>query len=72
MEQKSATDAVGMGDLLFAWQMPARLMFSWWNMALKSFDHSCGPHHPACSEEDEGQLVVPEPMEDEGDHALFA
>jgi len=61
-----------MQDLMLAWELPALLVCDWWSTALQSFCYSCHPAHPAGSHEDEGQLVVPEPIEEEGEHALFA
>ena len=65
-----ATNPVG--ALLNAWQMPMMLYCDWLKMAMSSFEHRFEPTHPASCHEDEGQLVVPDPIEDEGEHALFA
>jgi hypothetical protein len=59
-------------DMMLAWQMPAVIFCDWWSTALQCFNHDFRPAHPAGSREDEGQLVVPEPIEEEGEHALFA
>jgi hypothetical protein len=58
-------------DMLLAWQMPALLLCDWWSTALQSFGHDYRPAQPP-GEQDEAQLVVPEPIEEEGEHALFA
>jgi hypothetical protein len=60
------------GALFSVWQAPMTLYFDWWKTAFQSLDHSCSPDRPAGSDEDEGQLVVPDPIETEGEHALFA
>ena len=59
-------------DLVMMSQLPLIFFCDWWSTALRSFSRSCAPEHQACAEEDEGQLVVPEPIEVEGEHALFA
>jgi hypothetical protein len=59
-------------DMWLAWQMPAVIFCDWWSAALQCFSHDFRPAQPAGSQEDEGQLVVPEPIEEEGEHALFA
>ena len=66
----AATDQamVQTGEVL--WQMPAMLFTAWWNAmavawpprAARSPERRCG-----CD-----QLVVPEPLEETGEHALFA
>lgn len=54
------------------WELPLTLYASWWNAGVEAFlphmphlQH--GPHH-----EEHDQLVVPEPLEVTGEHALFA
>lgn len=54
-------------------QLPPILMTAWWHQAMQA----CLPllpihhQHPKFHEEHD-QLVVPEPIEEEGEHALFA
>jgi hypothetical protein len=58
-------------DLVMTSSLPMILWCDWWSTALHSFCHSCRPEHDPGSNEDEGQLIVPDPIEAEGD-ALFA
>ena len=58
-------------DMMFAWQVLALFFCEWWGLAMQSFHHDFRPAHPPGSQEDEGQLAVPEPIEEDGD-ALFA
>lgn len=51
------------------WQMPFLLFTSWWNMATGGCWAT--PHHPHPRDAD-AQLVIPEPIEETGEHALFA
>ncbi len=56
------------------WQMPLVLGAAWWN---KTVAEICWPHDPTCrrpdcKHEDHNELVVPDPIEAEGEHALFA
>ena len=73
-KQRTADQAppVVVEDLMLMSQMPLILFCDWWSTALQSFCHDCGPARPPGSEKDEGQLVVPDPIEEEGEHALFA
>lgn len=54
-------------------ELPAILMAAWWHQAMQA----CLPflpiyhQHPKFHEEHD-QLVVPEPIEEDGEHALFA
>jgi len=54
-------------------QLPPILMTAWWHQVMQA----CLPflptqhQHPKFHEEHD-QLVVPEPIEEEGEHALFA
>lgn len=57
-------------DMMLLSQMPLILFCDWWSTALQSVRHDCAPRRPACGEEDEGQLVVPEPIEAEGEHVF--
>ena len=57
-------------DMMLMSRMPLILFCDWWTTALQSFHHDCRPRRPACSAEDEGQLVVPEPIECEGEHVF--
>lgn len=57
-------------DMMLMSQMPLILLCDWWSTALLSFRHDCRPRRPPCSEEDEGQLVVPDPIEAEGEHVF--
>lgn len=58
-------------DMMLMSQLPLLFCLDWWSSALESFRHSCAPRHAACSDEDEGQLVIPEPIEAEGE-TVFA
>jgi len=49
--------------------LPVGLWWSAWSQLLGPC-HPPVQHHPA--PEDEGQLIVPEPIEADGEHALFA
>jgi hypothetical protein len=54
-------------------EIPMILATSWWNNAVGAL-WSCSPavqHHEAF-QEGHRQLVVPEPIEEDGEHALFA
>ncbi|EXS68969.1 hypothetical protein BF95_21580 [Sphingobium sp. Ant17] len=54
------------------WQLPLTLYTSWWNAGVETlWPHMPHPHHRAHHDEHD-QLVVPEPIEAEGEHALFA
>ncbi len=52
-------------------QLPFIVFASWWNAVVQPV-LELHPHrtHPSGSEDH--QLVVPEPIEEEGEHALFA
>lgn len=51
------------------WQLPITIFTSWWNVAVAPY--LPGPPHHGHSDTHE-QLVVPEPLEDSGERALFA
>jgi hypothetical protein len=60
--------------MLLGWhlgQLPLMLYTAWWNEAMKAF----WPYPPHCHHvphhEEHEQLVVPEPIEEEGEHALI-
>ena len=53
-------------------QMPLILFTSWWNSVVEAFWPCTPPCHHAAHHEEHEQLVVPEPIEAEGEHALFA
>jgi hypothetical protein len=54
------------------WAMPLTFYTLWWNAAVDTFYPHMPrlPHPPHHQEHD--QLVVPEPLEETGEHALFA
>lgn len=52
------------------WQMPAMLFTAWWNaLAVARPPRAVRPPERHCRCD---QLVVPEPLEETGEHALFA
>lgn len=53
------------------WQLPLTLYTSWWNAGVEALWPHAHPHHRAHHDEHD-QLVVPERIENEGEHALFA
>lgn len=53
-------------------QMPLILFTAWWNQMVEAFWPCSPPCHHAVHHEEHEQLVVPEPIEMEGEHALFA
>jgi len=62
--------------MIAGWQMmqlPPILMMAWWHQAMQAFLPFLPLHHqhPKFHEEHD-QLVVPDPIEEEGEHALFA
>ncbi|MGE0776477.1 MAG: hypothetical protein AB7G25_17555 [Sphingomonadaceae bacterium] len=62
--------------MIAGWQMmqlPPILMAAWWNQMMQAFLPFMPVHHrhPHFHEEHD-QLVVPDPIEEEGEHALFA
>ena len=55
------------------WQIPLMFYTWWWNEAVKMFwPHTPMMHHHASHTDEHDQLVVPEPIEEEGEHGLFA
>ncbi len=54
-------------------ELPAILMTAWWHQAMQAWQPFLPLHHqhPKFHEEHD-QLIVPEPIEEEGEHALFA
>jgi|GEM_PF-3048626 len=57
------------------WEMPLLFGITWWNGMLAAGWLRNPPLHHARNgdhHEPAGQLVVPEPIEEEGEHALFA
>jgi hypothetical protein len=53
-----------------AWDMPLLMASSWWGAMASALRHPFGMSHLyGCKDH---QLVVPDPIEDEGEHALFA
>lgn len=50
------------------WQLPLILFTSWWNAATAGVAWP----HPRSHHPDGHQLIVPDPIEVEGEHALFA
>lgn len=54
-----------------AWQLPAILFTGWWNTVAACMPATPHPHRHAPAPDDH-QLAVPDPIEDEGEHALFA
>ena len=57
------------------WQMPFTLFFQSWNIALGAFTPTAAvapPREDPETEKQHEQLVVPEPVKQEGDEALFA
>ena len=50
-------------------QLPFIAFTGWWNMMLAPWLPD-SPHHPHFDADE--QLVVPEPIEETGEHALFA
>ncbi|MBT2188363.1 hypothetical protein [Sphingobium nicotianae] len=69
----SAQPPIGLASATLAvWRLPFTVSLAWWHagldLALLSLPHShLVPHH-----DEQGQLVVPEPIEEDGEHALFA
>lgn len=54
------------------WQLPVIAGTAWWNaMVDLCWPRPPAGHHGACHEAHD-QLVVPDPIEAEGEHALFA
>ena len=52
------------------WQLPAILFTTWWNAMAAAWLPATVSHVHGHSAHD--QLVVPEPLEETGEHALFA
>jgi hypothetical protein len=50
------------------WQMPLLMGAAWWDALGAGWPHDPMPHH----HDDHDQLVVPEPIEVEGERGLFA
>jgi len=64
--------AVAMLAFQSLWLLPLALYMSWWNAVMEAlWPHMPHPHHPAHHDEHD-QLVVPDPIEADGEHALFA
>lgn len=54
------------------WQMPIIAATAWWDAMIDlCWPRAPAGHHESCHEEHD-QLVVPDPIEEEGEHALFA
>jgi hypothetical protein len=53
------------------WQLPLTFYTSWWNAGVEGLWPRTHSHHPVHHDEHD-QLVVPEPIEADGEHALFA
>lgn len=51
------------------WRMPAILFANWWNMMLAPWLPGLHPAHVHGAHD---RLVVPPPLKDMGEHALFA
>lgn len=67
----NADPAAAMLAVQQMWELPLMLYMSWWNAGLEAMCAHMPPHH--CVHHDEhAQLVVPEPIEADGEHALFA
>ncbi len=71
MKDKSA-DKPG-SEIALAWNWPLLLWTGW----LTQWMNLIAPTHPACvthphHDDTQGELEVPEPIESEGEHALFA
>jgi len=53
------------------WQLPLTLYTSWWNAGVEALWPQTHPQPPMHHDE-HVQLVVPEPIESDGERALFA
>jgi len=62
--------------MIAGWQMmqlPPILMTAWWHQAMQAWLPFMLSHqHHLNFHEEHDQLVVPDPIEEEGEHALFA
>jgi hypothetical protein len=64
-----------MGVTLQTWRltpMPLILFTAWWNQIVQACWPCSPPCHHAAHHEEHDQLVVPEPIEAEGEQSLFA
>lgn len=61
--------------MIAGWQMmqlPPVLMTAWWHQMVQQCLMFMPLHHHSGFHEEHDQLVVPDPIEEEGEHALFA
>jgi hypothetical protein len=69
-------DQIFPADIVLAWlsiwQMPLLLGTAWWKIWLEASPALSPAIPPAHHHDEHFQLVVPEPIEVEGEHALFA
>lgn len=69
--RRSSTELVE--QTLLLWEMPLLFATAWWNgMLAPRRLLGLAAHHARRHLEESGQLVVPEPIEEEDEHALFA
>lgn len=54
------------------WEAPLTFHTLWWNAGVDSFWPHMPRLHHASHHQEHDQLVVPEPIEETGEHALFA
>lgn len=56
------------------WQLPPILFSSWWSSLATAALTDVLPrsHARPCKHDEHEQLIVPEPIEEQGEHALFA
>lgn len=52
------------------WQLSAIAFTSWWDAMAGGWDRE--PRSPACDDVEHCQLVVPDALEETGEHELFA
>lgn len=64
----SADPVAAMQIVQQLWQLPLTLYSSWWNAGVEALSPHMHPHH----HDEHDQLVVPEPIEADGEHGLFA
>lgn len=71
MDQKNAHEAATGAAFTDLWTLPLTLWAGW----MQQWFHLAGAGarpHPPVADDDPDQLHVPDPIEDDGEHALFA